>query len=117
MSDEFKDIDEKEIDSLVEEDSAADNFRKLLQRNQELANEVLELKGSDSPDEVRVKARNFALSHLQDALNTIAEIMLSGDKDSTRLAASRTIWTIAASTSTKDDADPLTELFNKLGRS
>jgi hypothetical protein len=112
--DEFKDIDDNEIDNLVEHDNS--EFANLLKRNEELTNELLQaaVSNDDSQDEVKIKARAFALKHLPDALTTIADLAQNADKDSTRLSAARTIWAIASGTSAKDGSDPIESLFNKL---
>lgn len=112
--DEFKDMPDDEITKLVEGESAEERFARLLRANEALTNEVLELKGSETPDEIRVKARTFAINNLQNALATIADLMVSSDKDSVRLAAARSIWAIASATSQKDDTDPITDLFTKI---
>ena len=116
--DEFKDIDDSEVDDLVK-DQPANEFQQLLLRNEELTDELLKaaISNDDSQDEVKIKARAFALKHLPDALTTIADIAQNGDKDSTRLSACRTIWAIASATSNKDGMDPIEDLFNRIGRS
>lgn len=114
MGDEFKDVDDDDIDKLVAEDN--NEFALLLQRNEQLTRELLEadISNDDSQDEVKIKARAFALKHLPEALSTIADLAQNADKDSTRLSAARTIWAIASATSTKDGSDPIENLFNKL---
>lgn len=113
-SDSFKDLDDSEVEKLVEEE--AESFTILLKRNEALTEQLLNanISNDDSTDEVKIKARAFALKHLPEALQTIAELASNADKDSTRLSAARTIWAIASATSTKDDTNPIEELFKRL---
>lgn len=113
-NDGFKDIDDSEVDKLVKEEQ--ESFATLLKRNEELTNELLSaaIDGDETQDEVRIKARAFALKHLPDALTTIADLAQTADKDATRLSAARTIWAIASATSVKDGTDPIENLFTRL---
>lgn len=109
--DDFKDLEDSEIDALQEEEA---ELITLLKTQKERLDTALDLLGSESPDEVRVKARKWALANLQAALNTIGELNISAEKDATRLSAARTIWTIASTTSARDDIDPIGDLFKKI---
>lgn len=116
--DEFTPLDDSDIDKLVSEDDSQHSaqFADLLARQKKTIDNLLDAKISsdDNQDEVRIKARVFALNYLPEALKTIGELVTSGDKDSTRLAAARTIWAIASTTSAKDDSDPLERMFKQL---
>jgi len=120
MSDEFKDIDESEIDKLVSEDDASQKeLMHLVNKQRRVIDGMLDaqISGDENQDEVRTKARAFALQHLSTALSTIAELVTGADKDTTRLAAARTIWAIASATSIKDDNDPLARMFAAIEKS
>jgi len=114
MGDEFKDIDDSEIDKLTKEEH--ENFMALHKANKALTDQLLDasISNDDSQDEVRQKARAFALQRLPGALNTIGDLSENAEKESTRLAAARTIWAIASATSVKDGTDPLENLFKRL---
>ena len=114
MTDEFKDMEDSEIDKLTKEEQ--ESFTDLVARQRQTIEELLDAKISedDTQDEVKVKARAFALQHLPSALQTIADLAAGADKDSTRLSAARTIWAIASATAPSDSSDPIENLFKRL---
>lgn len=110
----FKDMEDSEIDKLT--GSNTEDFQTLIRRQQDMINSLLEAKisGDESEDEIRIKARKFAVLKLTGALNTIGDLSENAEKESTRLAAARTIWAIASATSPHDENDPIEKLFKKL---
>lgn len=111
--DEFKEIDDDEVDNLVADDHT-EVFNKLLDQNRELTDQLFDK--ANTPDEVRQQARTFALQKFQVALETIAELMVAAEKDATRLSAARTIVNIGMATTTKDGDDPISDLFDKIAK-
>lgn len=107
-------MNDSEIDKLTS--SEAEDFQTLIKKQQETINALLEAKisGDESEDEVRTKARKFAVLKLTGALNTIGDLSENAEKESTRLAAARTIWAIASATSPNDASDPIENLFRRL---
>lgn len=91
-------------------------FIELHQHHRALEQEFknLNLDENNTPDEIRQKTRKFAIAHLESALTTIAELVTSADKETTQLAAAKTVIQIAQGTSPKDEADPISTLFNEL---
>jgi hypothetical protein len=67
----------------------------------------------DPPDIIKLKVRDFALTQLNHALNTLTEL-LNSDKDPTRLAAAKFIVSTALATTPADENNPLTDLFQSL---
>jgi hypothetical protein len=78
---------------------------------QEFAN--LSISPDDTPDQLRIKARTFAIHHLQDAFDALSDLLHSS-KDATRLSAAKAVINIAFQTTTKDEENPITSLFQDL---
>jgi hypothetical protein len=78
---------------------------------QEFAN--LQITPEDTPDQLRIKARTFAINHLQDAFDALADLLQSS-KDATRLSAAKAVINIAFQTTAKDEENPITALFEDL---
>ncbi len=111
----FEPLSDDSIDKIENSSSSLSltelhNYRTALE--EELRN--TDISSEDSPDEIRVKARKFAIQYLPMALKKIATLAETADKDSVQLAAARTIWNIASAVSVKDDGNPVEELFRAL---
>jgi hypothetical protein len=87
------------------------DYRKAL--DEEFAS--LNISPEDNPDEIRTKARKFAIHHLSDAFDALSDL-LNSSKDATRLSAAKAIINIAFQTTPKDEANPIEELFEKLSQ-
>jgi ribosomal protein RSM22 (predicted rRNA methylase) len=104
----FEPLDDEAIDNI--ETSALTelhNYQKSLE-------EEFKTSRDDTPDEIKTKAREWAIEHLPMALQRIAVLAEKAEKDSTQLAACKTIWAIASATSTDDGKHPLEDLFKQL---
>jgi len=112
MSEPFRDISDEEIEELTSEGPS--ELSELVKRQKAVIDGALEVIGTETPDEIKIKARKFAIQHLDVALRKIASLVNTAEKDSTQLAAARTIVNIAQSTSVNDDTDPLNQLFSKI---
>jgi|SRR5947208_5713123 len=97
-------------------DSRMDKFIALQEHHKAIEQEfaALDLKPEDTPDEIRTKCRTWAVTNLQAALSTIADLVTEAEKETTQLAAAKTVIQIAHGTSPKDEADPLSKLFKDL---
>lgn len=112
-----KELSEEEIDDLTKEAAINESsLGELLQRQQATIQELLLLTGSETPDEVRRMAREFGLNHLKAALEEIADIMVGGEKEQTRLSAAKSIVAIAMATTDHDGDDKISELFEKIAK-
>jgi hypothetical protein len=74
---------------------------------------ALNINPDDTPDELRTKARTFAVNHLSSAFDALSDLLTSS-KDATRLSAAKAIISIAMQTSPTDESNPIEQLFNKL---
>lgn len=98
----FKDIDDFTLTELV---SKQDEVYELLSN----------LPSRDaSVDEVRTGIRNFAIANLEGALATVVRLSQSAEKETTELAASKVIISLAKDVVDKDDQDLVKALFDSL---
>lgn len=93
----------------------ADKFLELHDYHKAIEEEFgIELNPNNTPDEIRQKSREFAIKHLQSALQKIAYLVENADKDTTQLAAAKAVIQIAQGTSPKDEVDPLKRLLEEI---
>lgn len=91
-----------------------DTFIELHEYRKALESELtVEVSPQDPPDQIRNKARSFAIHHLPTALDTLSDL-LHADKDPVKLSAAKAIINIAFQTSPQDETDPIEALFSKL---
>jgi hypothetical protein len=74
----------------------------------------VDLDPTDPPDTIKIKTRSFAIAHLEQALNVIATLTVSAEKETTQLAAAKAIIGIAQGTTPKDEADPIKSLLQDI---
>lgn len=75
----------------------------------------LNISPNDTPDQLRTKARTFAIHHLEDAFDALADL-LNSSKDASRLSAAKAIINIAFQTNPSDESDPIAALFESLAQ-
>src|SRR5215831_8723315 len=74
----------------------------------------LALDPNDTPDEVRLKTRKWAVHNLENALKRVITIMQTSDKEAIQLQAAKFVVSIAKETSPKDDDENLAQLFKAI---
>jgi hypothetical protein len=119
-TDPFSDVDPETLDDALNNPdppaSHEPNFAELHAYKKALESELreAEISSEDSPDEIKVKARKIAIQHLPMALQKIADLVTSAEKENTQLAAAKAIYSIATEGLSIDEKDPLKQLFHEL---